>query len=136
MMHRRTFCILSSTGLASMLLPIASCSADDPALQTHLSLPATLATINDTDTITALGQAYLEQVDGENTAALLIDTLMVKPDGGAIPPTTNNVALQRLMAKKIQHDFDNGETVVVNGWVLSRTEARQCALFSLTQERV
>ena len=135
-MHRRTFCILSSTGLASVLLPIASCSEDDTALQTQLSLPATLATINDTDTITGLGQAYLEQVDGENTAALLIDTLMVKPDGGAISPTTDNVTLQRLMSEKIQYDFETGATVVVKGWVLSRTEARQCALFSLTQARV
>ena len=135
-MRRRTFCILSSTALTSALLPFASYSGDDTTLQTHLSLPAALATINDTDTITRLGHAYIEQVDGEHTAALLIETLMVKPDGRAIPPTTNNVALLRSMSEKIQYDFENGATVVVKGWVLSRTEARQCALYSIIQTRV
>ena len=36
----------------------------------------------------------------------------------------------------VQADFENGETVVVRGWVLSRTEARQCALFSLTNPNI
>jgi hypothetical protein len=33
---------------------------------------------------------------------------------------------------QIRDDFANGRTVVVDGWVLSLTEARQAALFSLT----
>ncbi len=41
-----------------------------------------------------------------------------------------------MMSEKVQADFDNGETVVVRGWVLSRTEARQCALFSLTNPNI
>lgn len=28
-------------------------------------------------------------------------------------------------------DFENGRTVVVDGWVLAQTEARQCALYAL-----
>jgi hypothetical protein len=31
----------------------------------------------------------------------------------------------------IHDDFEKGRTVVLNGWILSLTEARQCALFSL-----
>lgn len=31
----------------------------------------------------------------------------------------------------IQEDFATGRTIIVKGWVLSVTEARQCALFSL-----
>jgi hypothetical protein len=31
----------------------------------------------------------------------------------------------------VRYDFAHGRTVVVDGWVLSVTEARQCALFSL-----
>ena len=38
--------------------------------------------------------------------------------------------LEALLNQKIQQDFEAGRTVVVNGWVLSQTEARQCALFS------
>jgi hypothetical protein len=35
------------------------------------------------------------------------------------------------IAAMVRRDFDTGRTVLVNGWVLSATEARQCALFSL-----
>jgi hypothetical protein len=33
---------------------------------------------------------------------------------------------------QIQADFAADRTVMLDGWVLSVTEARQCALFSLT----
>jgi len=33
--------------------------------------------------------------------------------------------------EQVQLDFARGRTVMLNGWVLSVTEARQCALFSL-----
>jgi hypothetical protein len=35
------------------------------------------------------------------------------------------------VAELVRSDFAEGRTVVVHGWVLSVTEARQCALFSL-----
>jgi hypothetical protein len=31
----------------------------------------------------------------------------------------------------VRDDFARGRTIVIDGWVLSVTEARQCALFSL-----
>jgi hypothetical protein len=34
--------------------------------------------------------------------------------------------------KKKKEDFAKSNTVIVKGWVLSRTEARQCALYTLT----
>jgi len=35
------------------------------------------------------------------------------------------------IAATVRRDFETGRTVLVNGWVLAATEARQCALFSL-----
>jgi hypothetical protein len=35
------------------------------------------------------------------------------------------------VAEQIRDDFSGGRTVVVSGWVLSETEARQCALYLL-----
>ena len=40
-------------------------------------------------------------------------------------------ARHRSIAQQVRDDFAAGRTVVVDGWVLSATEARQCALFSL-----
>jgi hypothetical protein len=35
------------------------------------------------------------------------------------------------LAALVHGDFDRGSTVVVDGWILAVTEARQCALLSL-----
>jgi hypothetical protein len=35
------------------------------------------------------------------------------------------------MSDLVRGDFAHGRTVIVDGWILSVTEARQCALFSL-----
>jgi hypothetical protein len=32
---------------------------------------------------------------------------------------------------KIKSDFETGKTAVIKGWVISETEARQCALYAL-----
>jgi hypothetical protein len=39
--------------------------------------------------------------------------------------------LQKSIDDTVHEDFASGRTVVVDGWVLAVTEARQCALFSL-----
>ena len=43
----------------------------------------------------------------------------------AVPPWQSSAATG------VRDDFARGRTVVIQGWVLSVTEARQCALFSL-----
>ena len=37
------------------------------------------------------------------------------------------------LKKGIKNDFEIGNTVMIDGWILSVTEARQCALFSIIQ---
>ena len=135
-MQRRTFVELTSMAVASTFLPFFGCSSPDSVLQRKLSLPTTLATINDPATIAEVGKAYMVQVPGENNPESLIDQLMISSNGDIIPETADSLSLQKMMSEKVQVDFDNGETVVVRGWVLSRTEARQCALFSLTNPNI
>ena len=132
-MLRRTFCGLTSMAVASTFLPFLSCSEPESSLHQRLSLPNTMATINESTTIDDVGKAYMEQVPSENSPESLIDQLMINSKGDTIPKTTDSKTLQKMMSQKVKSDFDNGETVIVRGWVLSRTEARQCALYSLTQ---
>jgi len=132
-MLRRTFCEITSMVVASTFLPFMGCSEPDSSLHQTLSLPSTMATINESTTITEVGKAYMEQVPSENSPEKLIDELLINSKGDNIPKTTDSKTLQKMMSQKVKSDFDNGETVVVRGWVLSRTEARQCALYSLTQ---
>jgi hypothetical protein len=90
-----------------------------------------MASINDSATISAVGMAYMKQVPAESNATALVDRLLAGHDGKDIPETTDSLALQKILSQKVLADFEKGEYVVVNGWVLSRTEARQYALYSL-----
>src|ERR1700753_1915214 len=79
-----------------------------------LETPDFLAHVCDTATIRQLGTAYRTQTPAEANQETLIRLLQ--------PGTT---------AQTIKAEYARGEIVPLQGWVLSRTEARQCALFSL-----
>ena len=68
--------------------------------------------------VISLGEAYLEQFPAEKDVALLESLVDINgPPGG--------------LDELIRRDFATGDTVKLQGWVLSRTEGRQSALFSL-----
>ena len=132
-MHRRTYCELTTMAVLGLFIPLAGCSSRNTEFERTLSLPFTLASISDPATIDALGKAYMDMAPGENTEKTLMDNLLLDAGNNAIPTTTENFELKELLQQKVQSDFERGNTVIVSGWVLSVTEARQCALFSLTQ---
>lgn len=82
-----------------------------------LETPDFLAHVCDTATIRQLGDAYRAQTPAESTQEKLIELL------------TPGVS-----AQKIQADYANGNIVTIKGWVISLTEARQCALYSLDSQ--
>lgn len=59
----------------------------------------------------------------EKTESALVNQLM---NGNAEDGADTNERLRR----QIVQDFTDGNTVLVDGWLLSVTEARQCALLS------
>lgn len=79
-----------------------------------LETPDFLSHVCDAATIHQLGTAYRTQTPAEANEETLIGLL--KPG---------------VTAQTIKADYANGDIVTIKGWVLSRTEARQCALFSL-----
>jgi hypothetical protein len=64
----------------------------------------------------------------ENNARVLADVILA-PQPGTVP-----AALSARLDQQVQDDFARGRTVNVNGWILSVTEARQCALYSMQQD--
>jgi hypothetical protein len=73
--------------------------------------------------IRQLGRNYLAAFPGEDDIDILQNL--------AVP--VENLSLATAAVKQ---DFDNGDVVTVDGWVLSRTEARHCALYSMQSARV
>ena len=84
--------------------------------------------------IQEIGEAYMAQAaDAESDLPMLIDQLPAFFDtNGAILTDLSADTIQRRYSDRVAADFESGETAVVNGWVLARTEARVCALVVLT----
>ena len=77
------------------------------------------------DVVRRLGRGYRANVPRESDSRRLAAAIR------ASRPWTARVGVRHPpIADQIRNDFDAGRTVVVDGWLLSVTEARQCALYS------
>ncbi len=74
-----------------------------------------------------LGSVYREQTPGERSEKELLSLLPAQDE-------TSNDALLAEIRKEIKLDYENDNVICIDGWILSKTEARQCALFSLNHK--
>ncbi|WP_046865779.1 hypothetical protein [Microvirga massiliensis] len=78
----------------------------------------------------AVGREYLRLLPASEASAEHLLHHLHGADGG--PLTATNPAKLRVLIREAQrNDFAEGRTVMVDGWVLSETEARLCALAAL-----
>jgi hypothetical protein len=79
-----------------------------------------------------VGRAYLAATPAEASVARLTAGVLA-----SLPATSSDVSdadadeLRAVLADVIREDFRTERTVVVEGWILARTEARLCALAAL-----
>jgi hypothetical protein len=117
MIDRRQFLRLSAAGAAAVA--VIACARDDTD-DARLAQPGLLGVLGP-DVVRDLGKRYREVTPSENDAKDLRAAIA----GSRLFPRTS-------IEERVKADFAEGRTVVVNGWLLSATEARQCALYSLT----
>ena len=89
--------------------------------------------ITDRQSAIAVGQAYLAQHPEEAdldrlVGALFADKPLAQPRGS---DETEEEAIRKWVAVRIEDDFRRARIAAVGGWVLAQTEARLCALVSL-----
>ena len=132
-MKRRTFVLLSLYSGAAVAIPFSGCRNETTPAYKPWMQPALLSHICDAKTLKEIGTAYREKVSAESKEKQLADLLLADSTNNVIPATSEDAIINSLLEQKIKKDFETGKTVIVKGWVLSETEARQCALFSLTQ---
>jgi len=89
--------------------------------------PFFLSHIWDNESILDAGKKYLSDASGEKDVQELVKRI-VKNNGA-----NGSESIQRIN-EQIADDFENHQTVLVDGWILSVTEARQCGLYSLIQK--
>ena len=114
-LNRRQFLSVTAAGAALSLTRLAGAQPGHAHDARELAHPELLSAIGP-DAVRDIGREYRVLASSESDRAALLAAL-------------HNA---RTSADAMVHDdFIAGRTVVVRGWVLSLTEARQCALFSL-----
>ena len=130
-MKRRKFVELVTIATAGMCLPVTSCNEKANGLVSTLSQPNALQHICDVESIRQIGKAYQKLVPDEPKETLI--RLLSPNIGHEIDASRDSNLVSSVLEKRTRQDFQENKTMVVDGWVLSITEARQCALFSLSQ---
>jgi hypothetical protein len=123
-MKRKNFILMTAAGLAAISIPFTYSCLTNYDYDRLLAQPGSLSFIWDNQTINEIGKNYRLQVPHENKERALVGELLADTD-------TDNLALS--LEEKIIKDFKTGNTIIVDGWILSITEARQCALSSTIQ---
>jgi hypothetical protein len=132
-MHRRLFLRLTALGAAAATLTSTSgCDAGaDPAdadVTRALARPDLLDVLG-AEQVRVIGAGYRRMVPAEGSAEALYSAIH-----GRHPLLARVLGAPRVVpAELVRRDFAEGRTVEVQGWVLSVTEARQCALYSLVR---
>lgn len=93
--------------------------------------PDALSRFCDEDTIRAIGQHYMKLVPGEARKEKLVELLLMNEKGEKLK-SRKSAAIENWIAQNVHSDFEAERIVTVNGWILSATESRQCALLSLS----
>jgi len=121
-MQRRTFIHLSAYTALVLTLPfVDGCS---PSPENIASQPLLFSHLADKNTISEAGNAYRKQFPKENDKTVLRNLLIGNN-------TSDKSSIQKKLDDSVLQDFKSGKTITAAGWVLSITEARQCALYSI-----
>ncbi len=125
-MDRRHFITRVAAGTLALGLPGATWQTGPSAHLQTLARPALLDMLGERR-VRDLGMHYREVYPAECDADILCAAIL----GSDMPALADVPALHAYLKATIRADFAAGRTVLLKGWVLSVTEARQCALFSL-----
>lgn len=123
-MKRKIFLRVSTLAVLGITLPLSYCSSDQESLDEFLSIPSTLSNIFDKDLINEFGKNYLNHSSRIKDKEGLVGKLL---ENGSQKKFDKD-ALHRDLFIQIKSDFDNGHVIKLDGWFLSETELRQCAL--------
>jgi hypothetical protein len=76
----------------------------------------------------AIAAAYLGELARERASPAALTRAILGPMSISIAAGMTVPAIRRFIAERIQLDFLYGDIVCIDGWILSNTEVRLCAL--------
>ena len=124
-MNRKKFILLATAGTAALAIPTWYYQFREIKYDPVLTEPELLSHIWDEENILQVGKAYREKFTEEDSERQLVGILS-KASG------STTALLAASLQNQIVVDYQNNQVVMIDGWLLSITEARQCALYSLS----
>lgn len=123
-MKRERFLFLSTAGAIALALPSWNGCRGPVTYPETLKELGDISNIWDVKQIKLIGKAYLSKNPSYSDQRSLVTSLLTNApfDSSAIP---------EFLVRKIKEDYETGNTVMVNGWLLSETEAQKYALISM-----
>ena len=97
-----------------------------------LTLPVMLSSFCDEKTIVQIGETYRILVPAENTKQKLKELILTNDKGMSVN-INDYEKIASLIDTKIREEFSLSHTIIIKGWIISITEARQCALLTLSK---
>jgi hypothetical protein len=125
-MQKRDFDYLSEYTAVTIALPAWNCN--NSKQMDFETQPFFLSHAADINTITEAGKAYRQQNSKEDSKKKLAELLL---SDSTLAGSSDINAIRDMLDNKVKTDFKTGKTAEIMGWVLSLTEARECALFSI-----
>ena len=93
--------------------------------------PFILSNFLDEGSLRIIGNSYRVKKPDENSKEKLLNA--ITSGMSKIQSKANDMAYQAMeIEKNVEMDFKSDKFIVIKGWVISETEARQCALLSLS----
>jgi len=126
-MKRKNFILLSGLGISAIAVPTWYYNFREIEYDSSLKDPEFLSNILDDKSILEIGEQYLKLVPNENSERKLVSLLQTN--------SSHEINTIQIVQQQITDDYKSGETIIIDGWILSKTEARQCAIFALTQNK-
>ncbi len=130
-MKRRTFIYTGVAVAAGITLSDLLLLNNEPKWKKQPFLyPFILSNILDEGSLRVIGNSYRVKRPDEDSKIKLLNAIT----SGMLTIQTTNDKLHQAMEieKNVELDFKSDKLIVIKGWVISETEARQCALLSLS----
>lgn len=130
-MNRKKFLIAAgaATTVALISIPIFKSKLKRTWKDNPLQSPESLSYFCDAEMINKIGMAYRSQVPAENSQEKLKAILLTDASGKTLDEKSKS-KIAAAIEKRVKSEFDNYQTLILEGWVVSPTEARQCALYT------
>ena len=126
-MKRRNFILLSTIGAAAIGTSYWYLMYSDDGYYNTLHYTDVLSNIWDTETLMDIGFAYRELYKDEDDELVLTQAIASK--------TSKGVSNLDALTAAVKKDFETNNTLMIKGWILAKTEAQQCALFSILNSK-